>query len=223
MKKYYAKQCNPEDFEYQLYYDEDAAAYDHFFADGGRDFKFNMDEIERLRRACEDITSDCEDEEDFTEIKRIVDYYLDIKDLTDDDYEIIVNLAGIVSSTWDDHEYIAQLLGYGYGVEFTTGTIHGCCQGDWARYICPKSMEDSVPFIEAVLFGTGTEYMITEEPIESPDDFDDADVFSVYTEKWRDDDIKAFLAEEVSCDVSELVVLNIDKIHTHKTFTYKEI
>ena len=104
-----------------------------------------------------------------------------------------------------------------------TGTIHGCCQGDWARYICPKSMEDSVPYIEAVLFGTGTEYMITAEPIESPDDFDDADVFSTYTERWRDDDIKAFLAEEVRCDVSELVVQNIAERHTHVTFTYKEI
>ena len=88
------------------------------------------------------------------------------------------------------------------------GTFTGYSQGDWLPYFCPKSLESSLSYIEAVLMGTGTEYVMCMDPQDSPIGcFDKSDIFSAYTDLWREDDIKKWAASEIGCQPDQVEIL----------------
>ena len=107
-----------------------------------------------------------------------------------------------------DNELICKVFGIIYGEEFMYGTFTGYSQGDWLPYFCPRSLESSLSYIEAVLMGTGTEYVMCTEPQDSPIGcFDKSDIFSAYTDLWREDDIKKWAASEIGCRPDQVEIL----------------
>ena len=56
--------------------------------------------------------------------------------------------------------------------------------------------------------GTGTEYVMCTEPQDSPIGcFDKSDIFSAYTDLWREDDIKKWAASEIGCRSDQVEIL----------------
>ena len=88
------------------------------------------------------------------------------------------------------------------------GIFKGDSQGDWLPYFCPKSLESSLSYIEAVLMGTGTEYVMCTDPLDSPFGcFEKSDIFSAYTDLWREADIKEWAASLIGCQPDQVEIL----------------
>ena len=231
MKKYYATECDPENYDYRCYYDEDMAEYDNIWAGGNsRNFgETNEDLRKDVVRALEDSYYDLFEVDDATEEDKIntVRYYfkkVNKEELTDSEIDLLTNLSKMFYECIksDENDIICQVLTVLHGEVFEHGVIHGCCQGDWLEIIYPESKKDLIPWIEAVWFATGTEFSITEVPVEE-DEVDDAIKFHAYTDLWRDADIKAWLCKEIGCSQDELVVRKISGTHHYVKYDYEEI
>ena len=231
MKKYYAIQCDPETYDYRCYYDEDMAEYDNIWAGGNsRNFRETNEDLRKdVVRALEDSYYDLFEVDDATEEDKIntIKYYfkkVNKEALTDYEIDLLTNLSKMFyeCARSDENDIICQVLTVLHGEAFEHGVIKGSCQGDWLEVIYPESKKDLIPWIEAVWFATGTEFRITEEPVEE-DELDDAIQFCAYTDLWRDADIKAWLCKEIGCSPEELVVRKISGQHTYVKYDYEEI
>lgn len=93
--------------------------------------------------------------------------------------------------------------------QYVYGTITGAVQGDYAYYVCPQKIEaDKIPYIEAVIFGTGTELVVidkayADDEFPTEDDFDLA--YSMYTEKSN---LEVAVAKELGVSDSDVVIIH---------------
>ena len=97
------------------------------------------------------------------------------------------------SSRWQE-ENALNALRLVLGGEWCHNRLHGCCQGDVCDifYRVDSWASDSLSYIEAVVFNTGCEIGVIENTDKVPEDIDASDVdYWDYTDKYRDDDIKA--------------------------------
>lgn len=235
MKKYYAREMSSDYFDYEMYFSDAEAEDMNMWIGGNRDFvEINKPLYKDIEKALNDIYEDCEnikydnDGEISAEEKRdLVEYYFRDykKGFTENNVESIIDIAYEYDTEGiDNTECIVEALSIVYGVPFTSGTMHGSVQSEWVEYICPASVdEETIDYIEGVFFGTGTEYLITEEKIDSADDFDDVDSTTYFTVKSRTEDIKRDLAKQFGCGVDELAVLNIKEEHHYTTYDYEEV
>ena len=75
----------------------------------------------------------------------------------------------------------------------------------------PKKVADkSLNYIEAVLFATGTEFMITEDRYETEPDWADVSTFTAYTDEWSDNGLVMFVADQCGVFPEDVVVKVID-------------
>lgn len=234
MKKYYAKELRSGNFDYEIYFSDDYAEDMNMWIGGNRDFiEMNKPLYKDIDRALKYIYIDCEnikydnDGEISAEEKRdLVEYYFRDykKGFTENNVESIVDIAYEYDTEGiDNTECIVEVLSIVYGVPFKSGTMSGSVQREWVEYICPASVDqETIDYIEGVFFGTGTEYLITEEKIDSAKDFDDVESVSYFTVKYRTEDIKRDLAKQFGCEADELVILNIKEEHHYTTYDYEE-
>lgn len=230
MKKYYAIECAPENFNYEMYYDDLMATEDNIWIGGNRDFSTtNADLREDTVKALEDAYYDIYEADDVTEEERIdaIKYYFKKENkqpLTELEIDELTNLVRMFNtcSRRDENDIICQTLTILYGKIFESSMIRGSCQGDWLEIIYPEDKRSLVPYIEAVYFATGTEFRITEEPVEESE-LDEADCFYDYTELWKDADIRDHLCETIGCKPEELVIRKICGEHHYVKYDYKEI
>lgn len=197
---------------------------DKFWAGGNRDFgdvNFDLryDTAKKLTDADYDINNtwdyDLTDEENYNELLDILhSYFPESVDHEEEFLDLIEEFSGCRSQ--DENEIICKVLEFKYGEPFVTGDIQGNGQGDWMEYICPASMsQESINYIEAVLFNSGTEFSITEDMLdldglsedEKEEAFARADKFSDYTYLWRDEDIKEWIAKNMHCKPEEVELL----------------
>lgn len=219
-----AQQLEGDYFDYEMYYDEEQASYDKFCGVGNRNFQgFNSDLHDDVAKALENcgwdlengINSDMSDADKEDEKLSICRYYFKSLTgegitLTDADYKDLGKLAlqwnGTASS--DEIDLVCEALTILHGEIFVHDIIRGSSQGDWMECIFPDGFR-SLSYVEAVLFGTGTEYRVSIVEVE--DDFDltdkdallelaeqDDDYTHDYTDEWRDDDIKQWIADNAS-------------------------
>lgn len=105
-----------------------------------------------------------------------------------------------------DGEDIAELLSIVNGKEYTACGIYGCCQGDYAEVIMPKSeySREYIDEIECYYFNLGTEVMIHDGDNE-PETAGEIDGYCEYIPMiGYSEDIKAKLAEWLGCDENEI-------------------
>lgn len=250
MKKIIAQQMDGEYFDFEAYYDEEQAAYDMFWAGGNRDFKdFNADLHDDVAKALENcgwdlengIDEDMSEEEKNEERLSTCKYYfkgLTENELTDTQFYELGGLSikfRVVCSRYE-LDVICEALTILHGKKFVNGCIRGCSQGDWMECIYPEGFT-GLDYIEAVLFGTGTEFKISE--VELPDDFDltdvdaliekadeDEDSYFNYTELWRTEDVKEWLASQASYrnvryTKDDVIVLEIGRSYMVRHNEYK--
>lgn len=233
MKKYFAKEVRGNYMDYEMYFDEEDAKSRRMWIGGNSDFvSINKSLFTDTARALENIYYDLEGEETLEEARAVVECYLKpagdrTEMFSDDEIERIIKCAKKYD-TFDveNEEVIAEALGIIYGEEFVTGTFRGCVQLDWIRYICPKTEADckeKMGYIEAVYFGTGTEFFVTQEKVDSADDFDEVDAYSFYTAAWSDEKVKEDLAKQMGCAADEIVLLKVKEEHHYIKYDYEEV
>lgn len=233
-KKYYMKPVDGDWYDWEVYYSEDQAMEDLFWAGGDRDFKdINSSLVSDVKKCLTDAYSDIEDtyyledeetgdideEEIAKTVTETIKYYFKKSDgsaLRNSDINKLSKLVVDYNETtrgWDDElSIVCEVLEIYYGKPFCTGTLRGSSSSDWMACVYPKELEDLIPYIEAVLMGTGTEFAISIEKIDLPEggDLFGEDVYYDYTELWRDDDIINWAAQNLGCSPSEIVLLSED-------------
>lgn len=105
----------------------------------------------------------------------------------------------LITAMHDAYAYIrkvALILEIYDGLHRNYCTLHGCSQGDWAEcvYVDEKGVRDSLDYFEAVWFGTGTLLEVD----------DDGDVITLYTDEYRVDDIRKYVANCCGVDVTQV-------------------
>lgn len=245
MKKIFARQLPVECFDAEIYMDEEMLVNDHIWLGGNRDFcELNKSMVSGLIDHMESFSSDLADAKEYAELSenpdseeakaayledraRYADYYFDKASGEAFTEEELAQLEQLSNEYFEcrhneEKDILMKVLKILYGVDFTYGTLRGCCQGDWIDYVAPASTDtEYLDYIEAVYFGTGTEFSITADPIESADEFEDAPTYCDYTAYWRDEDIKKWIASQFN-DKYEVVLLKITAEHVHHTYDYEE-
>lgn len=229
MKKIYAIQCDPENFYWEDYLDEDTLVEQHISIMGNRDYNnLNESMVKEITTALDDAGYDLEnmdfDEED-ADPKDIINLYFakkteEDKQFTEEEYKKLVDL----SMSWcasEETETLLEALKIIYGIGFTSGTIRGCCQGDWNNYIAPEGTD--MKFYEAVYFNTGTEFKIAMEATEGEPDWDEIDCCFDYTHLYRNEDIKKWIADNNGCKPEEVLLILIDRTYYVTKHEYKTV
>jgi len=229
MGKYYIKEIKNSD-PWNVYYDEGRAVEDLLWAGNNSDFgDINSSLVKDMDFKAYNLTLDKEvldddfedsvdaDEEDYAkELIEIVNNYFEKANkhpLSSKEISDIIDISETLNSTYrrseEYLELICKLLEIIYGKPFIIGVFRGCSQGDWLDYICPEDLKSSLPFIEACIMGTGTEFAMCEIPLDSPDEFDEQpeNIFSDYTELWRENDIKKWAADILGCKPDEVEII----------------
>lgn len=230
--KYYAKEMPAEQFDFEAYYNEDDAIRDHFWAGGNRDFR---DLNEDLKKDTKNHLSDAyydlfkADEEDSEKEKdSILNYYFvkaNKQTLTEAEKVKLINYIKEFDSCYskDENSIICGVLEIIYGEPFIEGIIRGSSQSDWMEFICPESMKDSIAYIESVLFATGTEFLITQNKIASADDIENTDYYFNYTNLWKAEEVRQWLANQIGCGLDDIVIMRISGEHNIVKYDYEEI
>jgi len=242
-KRYYARQIDIEWFDCDYYFGEDDAVYNKMWIGGNREFiTFNNDLREDVVRHLEDCKYDLDvvrDDNDVHEFETEEDYIKELHNTIDSyfskenkesfietEYLKLIDLVDkfYTCESREEDDLICEVLEIIYSEPFTTGMFRGCCQGDWINYICPKSLSDEyLDYVEAVLFGTGTEFSITCESYEEEPDFSEVDTYCDYTYLYKDQDIKEWLAKNIGCSVDDIVIQLIEDSYTTKHYNYRTI
>lgn len=223
--KYWAREVNNERFNGNFYYTEDDAADENVWIGGNRQYKaFNNDLIEDVEKALD--TVDYSDEEEIRDafVKK------DGSDLSDAQIDELKELTESFQTTGtnrDSYEIIADALTIIYGEPFGCQTIYGCGQGDWQYIIYPQTCsQEHINYIEAIYFGTGTEFEVTTRKITS-DKFDDEiadgyETVNIYTCVYNSDEIKSDIAKQLNLPKNEIGLLLISGTHHVTTYDYRE-
>lgn len=220
VKKFWAKELDMEQFDSDAYYNEDDAEYENVWIGGNRNFTaFNNDLEADVEKQLE--STDYQGEAD-------IKYLFHKKDGTDLSAEQTEALKKYIED-WptiirakDRYETVAGVLSIIYGKPFEVGTLTGNSQGDWLYIIYPSDLgKDHISYIGSVLFGTGTEFMVTIDEV-SKDEVDSTPTNSIYTTEFDSDKIKKDIAKQLGVNASEVGLLLISDTHHITTHDYKE-
>jgi len=216
--KYWARQLDPEFFNYEVYYSEQDAENDLAWFGGNRDYRdINEDLRKDIAKALEDIYYDIDNRDngdpDAESDYEIVNYYFHMPNRNEVPKIYIPKIVALAEEystcrSQDENEVLAEALSLKYGKRFVTGTIRGNSQSDWMDYICPAGL--NVDYIEAVFFATGTEFAITEDRYETEPDWSEANTFTAYTDEWSDTGLVTFVADELGCFPEDVVVMVLE-------------
>ena len=217
--KIYAKQLDPECFDYRVY--EDYVRED-IIVEENRDYPGMHDEdLKSIKEFIDNYN--CYDYNFYYEGK-IKDYIYDYLPKKENGKKFSPIELHQLKQSLDDNDDEATILlclSIIKGKEYEIGDIRGYCQGDWCRIYYPKdASQDEIDFLEAVYFGTGTEYEVHDEDTEVHNE-DDISGFSILTAKWKTEDIKEEIASYVGGNPEDVVLYNIERSYTVKHNIYK--
>lgn len=190
--KIYAKQLDPEFFDYRVYQDY---IDDHIIIDGGRDFaSMNDDYLKEIKKLINDYQ--CYDYEVYYD-NSIKAYLVDMLPKKENGKRLSpVEIHNIKVALDEDNEekIILTCLKVITGMDYKATGIRGYCQGDYCDVYAPvKTTQKELDFVEAVYFGTGSEYEVhdSDTPVNSEDDIEG---YSMLITDWREEDIKKEIA-----------------------------
>jgi len=241
MKKIYAREVDPEFFDYRAYLDEDmleTGSGNLIAAYGNREFcGMNADLIKDIEAELQDCKYDIdvarEDDnltldEQLEEVKKTVRYYFGSKRaLTDDETIRLIRLCDLFATSTarsEEFDIICEALSIKFGIKYDYTDIRGYCQGDYQYVFYPEdTSKDFIKFLEAVYFATGTEFAITEKMFEATPDFDEEVIYHDYTYLYRDEDIKNWIAKNAGVTPEEVCLVKIKSSYNVKHYEYEEV
>lgn len=98
---------------------------------------------------------------------------------------------------------ICKALSLVSGEEFDWKEIHGCCQGEYNRIIYPESRfsEQDIKNFECEFFNLGTEWCVTDEKTDSPNEICGGCIYCHNTDM---DSIRREIAECFECEPGDV-------------------
>ena len=196
-----------EDFYYDTYYNENDAITDNIYVGGNRDYiSFNEDLRDDVVSALVDIRDEVLWRHG-TKTEIINNYLKKDKNYSTREIGKLWKLAEdfAIATHEKENDIICEVLSIIHGEEFAWCNLRGCSQGEWLECIYPKKYEESTKYIEAVLFGMGTEYAD-----------EDGCTYFVYESNH-----KKSLAEQSGADEKDIVLRKI--VGKHTVYEYEEI
>lgn len=218
-KKVYAKQLDCDDTT--IYCDDDAI-FDNVcvvFKEYNRFSGYNFQVIEKIFK---DIFSYSDYDLTYYYKNNLASLVIDnLKEYNKLSLKNAIELAQALKNNMQFNDFACLVLSKLYKSEYKTAKLYGCCQGDIAtafydtKYIDKKMLD----YIEAILFGTGTEIMIHDENTE-PQNENDISGYTFYTAAYNSDDIKKEIAQYENCDINDVVLYMIKDRHTYTVTKY---
>ena len=223
MKKYHIRAYNMEYFDWENWVD-DMWKIDHVILFGNRDMSWNDEDYNSIKHKISDFDYDVtslenklnydeiNDDEFEDQLFDSIKYYFETEErdkknrpLTRKDYAAIYRLCYDINE--DDPGDIAKLMTLMYGRTYVNGTIHGNGQSDWSHIVYPLDYStDTFNFIEAVMMGTGQEWMVPDDKTETLEEVDPANCSNYYTTDGYAPNAKKELAQQIGCNPDEIVL-----------------
>lgn len=238
MAKLLAVEAIAESYDPTVFFDEMMAEDRHIWIGGNPDFiEFNHSLYQKMVDFIEHFDENDIDtsmfigcastiaELDSAKIREVSQLVEDYKSPSSNPFEVVAEMFDAIHFN---------------GERYSLSLLRGSSQGDWVYCIHPANVsQDTIDYLEAVYFGTGTEYLVT------PLDFDPekegfdltkeddvkrlqkksdiiGDYIPFYTNEWRADEIKKRISK---CwggkeGPNDVILLNTDQIwtETHRTF-----
>lgn len=217
--KIYAKQVPPEYQESPLFLGDEFWP-DNIILDGNRDYNAHTTPLyDRIVSAYEDAAREIEN----IDLKNGYAAYNNATEAIND-YFPPLEYRGKPYNTRDIHrirealrlygtrkhyngEYILEMLEAITAETWHTGTIRGCCQGDWQTIYYPVKAwsTEAITIFETEYFNTGSEWIIHDENTD-PDGPEDITGFSVYCHGWNTEDIKREIIDAYGATDAEVIL-----------------
>lgn len=220
MKKIYAKQI--ECYDTTIYCDDDAIfnnlcvcfkEYNHFSG-------FNFQVIEKIFK---DIFNYSEYDLTYYYKNNLASLIIDnLKAYKKLSLKKAIEIAQALKNNMSFDGFACCVLSRLYDSEYKVTRLYGCCQGDIAIAYYDSKLIDRkmLDYIEAILFGTGTEIMIHDEK-STPSSADDISGYTFYTAAYNSDEIKKEIAQYENCNVDDIVLYMIKDSHVQTITTYE--
>lgn len=228
MKRIYAIQQNNDYIETDYYFDfEEESKFLKLAIIGGRNFKsFTFEEYNRAESNFDDFLYQYE-------LLLNKDYYSRYSNLSELVNDIFRKSNGKKYSAKEIHafrllyqrienekkydfdDYACEFLKLITGNKYKKTAIRGDSQGDYAEVIYPETIDkETIDYIEACYFGTGTEYCIYEEETEellTVDELENSacDNYFDYTALWNAELYKQELAKRYNLPLENIIVYEI--------------
>lgn len=220
MEKYHIKASNMEYFDFDAWEDEDWKLK-HLILMGNRDISYNSEDLDNIKRKLSDFNYDCgsiENEYDYGDIDddefedrliEFINYYFKSDErktpFTKKDIAAIYKLVSNIDE--NDAEDIAKLMTFMYGRQYSNTTFRGYSQSDWSYVIYPTEYDQpTMNYIEAVMMGTGQEWMVPDNKTETLEEVDPSDCSSYYTSDGYAPNAKDELARDLQCQPEDIVL-----------------
>lgn len=222
MEKIYAKILNPEWYDYEIYDIREDDGND-LIIDGGREWADvdNNGYLSAIKKLINNYDDWDLDYYYHGKIGNLIRDYLPKKENGKDlSPKEIHNIKKALDN--GQEEAICECLHVITGKTYTTRTLRGSMQREWVKAYYPEDEEEYASWVEAWYFGTGTEILIHQEDNE-PETADDIDGYSMYTDKWKDEDIKNEIKKECGykeSDEVEVILWKYDHTVTTKRDVY---
>ena len=214
MKKVYARQIPPEYQESPLFYD---TWPENVFVFGNRDYNQHAERLEEIQRGLEDISTTFDDIRagylPGENLHAVLWYHLprdDGRGYSRAERLELVKLAKQYTESsagsYDEEQALLLTLELVTGTEYESGTIRGCCQGDWQNIMYPAEYGRAwLEHFEAEYFNTGSEWMVHDEEGE-PESPEEISGYTVYCHGWSYDQLRAEIADVAGCDPADVVL-----------------
>lgn len=225
MSTYYYAKRQPECDEYVLEQEFDnfmelAAETAPIIIRGNRDFKnYNTDVFESLSAFAADLDY-AKEYETAEDVKSVIKAFFNLTDLpTDEEAEEIYKNA-MEYYEKESVESICYLLQKLYGVAYSERCLRGYCQGDWQGAYLPADTDHD--YLEALYFGKMTEYAISDARLNSPEEFEDAEVYYALVVDDLEAAERKAVADIIGCAVDEVKIATVTKSYTQVVYEYSD-
>lgn len=230
MKKYIAKQVNPEYQQSPLMWEDnwEGTWLEELCVFGNKDYKDHLtseakDIIKYLDEACECYVEIQENSmyKIFDTIEEIIAHYFEGKGSVSE-WEKVFKMY--IEEGFDlQPDIMCKALTVYSGKSYECRRISGCVQGDWNILYYPSDEwnDKQIEQIEVEYFNTGDEWLISVEPIDEntpPEQMQDT--VSYYTHEWNTERRKEELAEAIGCNTDDLIMYEFMEV---KVAAYERI
>lgn len=187
---------------------------------GNRDFKdYNTDVFESLSALAIDLDY-AKEYETAEDVKSVIKAFFGMTDLPTDEEAEEVYKNAMEYYEEESAESICYLLQKFYGVKYSKQCIRGYCQGDWQNVYLPDGTDRE--YLEALYFGKMSEYVISESRLDSPEAFDEADVYVALVVDDLEAAERKAVAEIIGCEVDEVKIATVKNSYTQVVYEYSD-
>lgn len=228
MRRIYAIQQNNDYVETNYFFDFEQESKEQNFAIlGGRDFvSFTFEEYDRTYKYFDDFLWEFEQiinktkQNYYNTFSSVVNAYFPKsngkKYTTKEVHKFKLLYEKIETErTYDFDDYDCEILSLITSNKYNKKAIRGYCQGDYAEIVYPATIEnETIDYIEACYFGTGTQYIIYEEETDDILSVEQLannceNVYFDYTALWNATLYKQNLAQRYNLPLENIIVYEI--------------